>query len=237
MQRKRKCDLEAMTKKSYILVTGGSGGIGSAVCRLCPSYGFTPIIGFNINSSFAKTLAKDLGGLAVRINMDDQNSILAATHFISEEIGASGPLIGVVLGASPPPDLGTFLKISQEQLSRQINVNLFGPAVLLQWLIKTNFKKDKSGTIVGILSEAIGSENEAPVTGMGSYVVAKSALKSLLTVCSAEYPWLNVKTVSPGFTKTPMLDVFDPRYIEIIQAKAKISSPEAVAQQIMEHFV
>ena len=62
-------------------------------------YGFTPIIGFNINSSFAKPLAKDLSGLAVRINMDDQSSILAATHFISEEIGASGTLMGVVLGA------------------------------------------------------------------------------------------------------------------------------------------
>ena len=38
--------MEAMTYASYVLVTGGSGGIGSEVCRLCPSFGFTPIIGY-----------------------------------------------------------------------------------------------------------------------------------------------------------------------------------------------
>ena len=96
------------------------------------------------------------------------------------------------------------------------------------------FKKNKAGIIIGILTEAIGSQEQPPSTGMGSYIVAKAALKSLLSICSVEHSWLKVRTVSPGFTKTPMLDVFDPRYLEIIQAKKKISMPEKVAKQIIE---
>ena len=71
---------------------------------------------------------------------------------------------------------------------------------------------------------------------MGAYVVAKAALNSLLSVCLAEHPWLKVRTVSPGFTKTPMLEVFDPRYLELIQMQNKISTPEEVALLIIENI-
>ena len=228
--------MEAMTCMSYVFVTGGSGGIGSAVCRLCPSFGFTPIIGYNTNAAKAHILAKEIKGLAVRIDMSDDNSILSAVKIITKEIGTSGSLAAVVLGASPPPALEPFLKISNEQLSYQINVNLIGPNILLQTLMKSFFKKKKAGTVVGILTEAIGSEDRPPATGMGSYVVAKTALKSLLSICSAEYSWLKVRTVSPGFTKTPMLDVFDPRYLEMVHARTPILAPEGVAMHIMEQI-
>ena len=229
--------METMTQMSYVLVTGGSGGIGSAVCRLCPSFGFIPIIGFNTNAAKAHILAKETMGLAVHIDMNDNSSILSAVEIITKEIGSSGSLAAVVLGASPPPALEPFLKISNEQLSRQMNVNLIGPNILLQNLMKSFFKKKKVGTVVGILTEAIGSEDRLPSTGMGSYVLAKIALKGLLSICSAEYPWLKVRTVSPGFTRTPMLDVFDPRYLEMAHARTPILAPEEVAKQIMEQIV
>jgi len=69
---------------------------------------------------------------------------------------------------------------------------------------------------------------------MGAYVVAKAALNSMLSVCAAEYTWLKVETVTPGFTKTKMLDVFDPRYLSMLEEKNKIASPEEVAQSILE---
>ena len=72
---------------------------------------------------------------------------------------------------------------------------------------------------------------------MGAYVIAKETLKSMLSVCSAEYPWLKIRTVSPGFTKTEMLNVFDPRYLEIMQTQKKISTPEEVAQLIINEII
>ena len=99
------------------------------------------------------------------------------------------------------------------------------------------FKKDKSGIIIGILSQAIGNENQPPTSGMGAYIIAKSAMKEMLRVCSTEYSWLKVKTISPGFTKTKMLDVFDPRYLELAQSEKQFTTPEEVAQLIIKEIM
>ena len=93
------------------------------------------------------------------------------------------------------------------------------------------------GTIVGVLSKAIGSEQEEVATSMGSYIIAKSAFKSMLSVCAAEFNWLKVRTVTPSFTKTKMLDVFDERYLEILDSKKKISTPESVAKLIIDEII
>jgi len=226
--------MATVSPRSYVLVTGGSGGIGSAVCRLLPTIGITPIVGFKTNAIQANILAKELNGFSVNIDMSKNSSIERAIQVIFEGIKLSDSLVGVVLGASPPPELEPFTHISSNHLSHQFRVNVVGSQLLLKCLIKYFFRKKKTGIVIGILSKAIGSDGQPPATGMGAYVVAKVALGGLLSICSAEYPWLKVRTVNPGFTKTPMLDVFDPRYLELIHAENKITTPEEVAQLIIE---
>ena len=226
--------METVSSRSYIFVTGGAGGIGSSICRLLPTIGITPIVGFNTNATQAHILANELNGFAVNIDMASNESIEKAIQIIIEKVKSSDSLVGVVLGASPPPEIKPFKEISSDDLAHQFRVNVIGVQLLLKGLITKVFNKKKTGTVVGVLTKAIGSNGQPPATGMAAYVVAKSALNSLLSVCSAEYPWLKVKTITPGFTKTPMLDVFDPRYLEIIQAHNKISTPEEVAQLIIK---
>ena len=59
--------------RSYFLVTGGSGGIGSAICRLLVTNGIIPIVGYNSNILQAQNLAKETGGFALKINMININ--------------------------------------------------------------------------------------------------------------------------------------------------------------------
>jgi 3-oxoacyl-[acyl-carrier protein] reductase len=234
VSRYGKRNMATITSSSYILVTGGAGGIGSAICRLLPNIGITPIVGFNTNSTQAHILANELNGFAVNIDMAENNSIIKAIQTIIEKVKSPDSFVGVVLGASPPPEIEPFNNISSDHLSHQFKVNVIGSQFLLKGLIKNFFLKKKSGTVVGILTKAIGSDGHPPATGMGAYIVSKAALNSLLSVCSAEHPWLKVRTIAPSFTKTPMLDVFDSRYLEMIQAKNKISTPEEVARLIIE---
>jgi len=229
--------LDALDVRSYILVTGGAGGIGSAVCRLLPTIGITPIVGYNSNESVANTISEELNGFAIRIDMAEIQSIEKAIQIITQKIQPPHSLVGVVLGASPPPEIKPFGHVTYEDLSCQLMVNVIGTQHLLKGLIKKFFQKTKSGVVVGILSKAIGSEGRGPVKGMGAYVVAKAALKGMLSVCAAEYSWLKVRTVSPGFTRTAMLAVFDSRYLEIIENTETISSAEEVAQLILEEIV
>ncbi|MEC9415758.1 MAG: SDR family oxidoreductase [Pseudomonadota bacterium] len=229
--------MASLNSKEFALVTGGSGGIGSALCRALPSIGLIPLIGFNNNAKIAKSLAKECGGFAVKMDMRDDDSILTAIKNISTHIGDDGVLRGVILAASPAPDLIPFRNLNADLLVNQFRVNVVGSQLLLGGLIKTFFKKDKSGIIIGVLSAAIGNENQPPTSGMGAYIIAKSAMKEMLRVCSTEYSWLKVRTIKPGFTKTKMLDVFDPRYLELAQSEKQFSTPEEVAQLIIEEIM
>ncbi len=226
-----------MTYPSYILVSGGSGGIGSALCRLLPSSGFKPIVGYRGNREQAEMLALECGGFAVKLDLAHDESIAQALAQISEQLVGAGNISGVVLAASPPPDLLPFGKLTPEILSYQLRINVVGSQLLLAGLIKTYFRKTKSGVVIGILSEAMGDSSHPPVTGMGAYVIAKTALRGMLAVCAAEYPWLYVRTVSPGFTQTRMLEVFDERYLEQMQTKTPFARPEDVARLILEEIV
>lgn len=219
-----------------VLVSGGEGGIGSALCRLLPDAGFAPIVGYYSEQDQAEALAQECGGFALPLDLTDDESISQALAQLAEELGEYSKLAGVVLAASPPPDLFPFGKLTAEMLSRQFRVNVVGPQLLLSGLVKTHFRKNKSGFVLGILSKAIGDENHLPVTGMGAYVIAKSAMRSMLEVCAAEYPWLKVRTIRPGFTRTPMLEVFDERYLEMMQANAPFASAEDVARQILKEI-
>ena len=228
--------MASLNSKEFALVTGGSGGIGSALCRALSSIGLIPLVGFNSNAKIAKSLANECGGFAVKMDMSNDDSILAAIENISTYLGSGGVLRGVILAASPAPDLVPFRNLNSDLLENQFRVNVVGSQLLLAGLIKNFFKKDKSGIIIGILSEAIGNENQPPTSGMGAYIIAKSAMKEMLRVCSTEYSWLKVKTISPGFTKTKMLDVFDPRYLELAQLQKEFSTPEEVAQLIIKEI-
>lgn len=222
---------------SYVLVTGGAGGIGSALCRLLPDFGMTPIIGFYRNENEAHLLARECGGLAVKIDLSDDDSIASAIVTLESFIDSTGFIEAVVLGASPAPDLVPFTSITAEILANQFRVNVVGSQLLLSGLIKQFFRKNKAGAVIGILTQALGSDAHPPATGMGAYVIAKSALRCMLLVCAAEYSWLKVRTISPSFTETKMLDVFDSRYLELIEAQYPFSSPQEVALLIIKEIL
>lgn len=222
--------------QSYVIVTGGSGGIGSALCRLLAVNGLRPVVCYHNNKTDAEILANECDGFAVNLDLANDESIGRALAEISKGTGEKGNMHGVVLAASPPPDLLPFGKLSPEILLHQFRINVAGPQLLLAGLIKTYFRKNKSGTIVGILSKAMGNANQPPATGMGAYIIAKAALRGMLDVCAAEYPWLRVRTISPGFTRTKMLDVFDERYLEQMQEKTPFTTAEDIARLILKEM-
>ena len=45
----------------------------------------------------------------------------------------------------------------------------------------------------------------------------------MLAILAADYPWLGVATVSPGFTETDMLRSFDERFLELMRQRRAFS--------------
>ena len=216
-----------------VLVTGGTGGIGAALCRRLAAIGDHPIIGYRGDADAALTLATEIGGDAVKLDMADASSIEAAVVWMKEKKPEVSTL---VLAASPPPTLAPFGKITDADLSAQWEVNVLGVRRLVAGLAKACFRKRKQGQVIGVLSAAMGDGRKAASSNMGAYVIAKYGLQGVLAAAAADYPWLKASWVSPGFTETPMLNAFDDRFLEMTRAHApggRFATAEEVAGDIL----
>jgi NAD(P)-dependent dehydrogenase (short-subunit alcohol dehydrogenase family) len=216
-----------------VLVSGGSGGIGAATCRHLATKGVTPIVGYASGQDRAKSIAEETGGTALALDLSDNDVIDHAVEWLAS---SEHPLTTCILAASPPPVIGPFGKIDDEDMMRQWKVNVFGPRRLVAGLVKSCFRKRKQGTVIAVLTEAMGISNGMASPGMGAYVIAKYGLMGVLATANAEYPWLTATTISPGFTETEMLTAFDERFLEITrnqQPDGRFTSPEEVARNIV----
>ncbi len=70
---------------SVALVTGGAGGIGSAICRVLARDGVTVCVGYHSRETEARALAGELGGAAVFCDVTDPESVQAAVDNVLEK--------------------------------------------------------------------------------------------------------------------------------------------------------
>lgn len=217
----------------WFLVSGGSGGIGAAICADLASAGYKPVVGYHRNRDAAVSIAERTGGLPLALDMNDSAAIDSAAVTLSE----LPRLYGVVLAGSPPLCPVPFGKITPEHMLEQWQVNVLGPQRLLAELVKRCFRKHKAGCVVGILTRAMGDDVSPAASGMGAYVIAKYGMAGLLALLAADYPWLSVRSVSPGYTETRMLDAFDPRFLELQRGRVPFHTPEEVAAQVMAEVI
>jgi NAD(P)-dependent dehydrogenase (short-subunit alcohol dehydrogenase family) len=220
-----------------VLVTGGSGGIGSALCRQLATAGCRPIVGYHCNRAAAAAVAEATGGTVWHCNLADADVTARSIALLADD---PHPLTGLILGASPAPMVAPLGKIDGGELEVQFRVNVIAGFQLLQAISGTFFKPLKRGVLVGILSSAMGEGSEPTANrNMAGYVVAKYGLSGLMAVARAELPWLRVVSISPGFTETPMLDAFGERFLELMRRQmpeGRFETSDDVATGIMKQL-
>lgn len=204
------------------LISGGNGGIGQAVSEQLVSKGHIPIIGYANTQPDAEH--------AIHLDLTNKESIEKAISYLTEE---HPDLAGVVLAGSPPPKIDLFTRITDADMEQQLQVNVIGVQTLLAGLTKKIFKKNKSGSVIGILTSAMGNSTTEAMSQMGAYTIAKYGMLGTLKTLKADYKWLNVQTVSPGFTETKMLNAFDERFLDMMRAEKSFQTAEEVAQEIV----
>jgi 3-oxoacyl-[acyl-carrier protein] reductase len=100
--------------------------------------------------------------------------------------------------------------------------------------VRRCFRRDKQGVVVGVLSRAMGEGIDGAASGLGAYVIAKHGMAGVLAILAADYPWLRVRAVRPGYTETRMLDAFDERFLATQREKAPFQTPDEVASLIVQ---
>jgi len=215
------------------LLSGGSGGIGAAVAMQLAERGYRPVIGYGRNAEAAGGIAEKSGGIALPLDLTVPASIEAA---VAQLAASEDELAGVLLAGSPPPGLYPYGKIPAPEMALQWQVNVVGPQLLTAGLVRNCFRKQKRGTVIGVLTKAMGENGQGASPGMAAYVIAKYGLAGVLAALAAEFSWLRVRTVSPGYTETPMLTAFDPRFLDLQREKAPFQSAEEVAAAILSEI-
>src|SRR5882757_5021420 len=103
-----------MAMLKSVLVSGGSGGIGGALCDLLAKAGYRPIVGFAKSRAAAEAVAATCSGAVLALDLTDTNSVNAA---VAELERSTPELAGVVLAGSPPPHIGPFARIAETDMA------------------------------------------------------------------------------------------------------------------------
>ena len=215
-----------------IFISGGSGGIGQALCRRLIAAGDHPIIGYRTLSPSLTAFCDEFSIPCVALDFDQENAGAAAIEALD---ALQCRLDGVVFAASPPPVVGPFGMITELDMLTQWRANVLGPQAFLGQVLRRDFRQQKNGFVVAVLTNALPDEKSTGMGQMGAYVIAKFGLMGVLSAAKAEFPWLEIASIRPGFTETSMLDAFDPRYLQAMRAKdprGRFSAPDEVAEDL-----
>ena len=202
-----------MSKVAY--VTGGMGGIGTAICQRLAKGGFKVIAGCGPSRDHAKWLAEQeaLGYtfFASVGNVADWDSTVAAFQKASAE---HGPIDVLVNNAGITRDR-MFLKMSREDWDAVIDTNLNSMFNVTKQVVPGMVEKGW-GRIIQI-SSVNGEKGQA---GQTNYSAAKAGMHGFTMALAQELAGkgITVNTVSPGYIGTEMVRAIKPEILEKIVA-------------------
>ncbi|MDW5443349.1 3-oxoacyl-ACP reductase FabG [Polaromonas sp. SM01] len=212
------------------LVTGGSGGIGSAICRRLAADGFSVIVHANINLATAQAVAADIvaqGGQAQAVAFDvtDAAATAAALQALLED-GA----IQVLVNNAGIHDDAVFPGMQLAQWQRVLDVSLNGFFHVTQPLTLPMIRT-RWGRIITITSVAAVAGNRGQV----NYSAAKGALHAATKSLALEVAsrGITVNAVAPGIIATAMTkDRFSPEQIATLVPMKRAGKAEEVADLV-----
>lgn len=221
------------------LVTGGSGALGSAICRRLAALGHHVIVHANRNAHAAEQLAESIragGGSARSIVFDvtDADACNASLQTLLDENdageGDGGGAIQVLVNNAGIHDDAVFAGMAVERWKSVIDVSLHGFFNVTQPLVLPMLRT-RWGRIVSISSVAAITGNR----GQANYAAAKAALhgasKSLALELASRGVTVNV--VAPGIIDTGMADaVFGAEEIAQLVPMKRAGRPEEVAELV-----
>lgn len=219
-----------------VLVTGASGGIGSACARAFAAEGARVLIHYHRGEERARALSKELDGLPIAqadlTSERDVERLFAEVRAALERVD----VCAAVAGMWPSEDVPvSYLPL--ERWERTVRENLTATFLTARGFLR-EVERNGHGSLVLVGSTA-GIFGEA---GHADYAAAKSAilgglLLSLKNEIARIAPLGRVNAVAPGWTESPMtrgfVDDDSVRAVSRTMALRKIAQPVDVAAQVV----
>jgi 3-oxoacyl-[acyl-carrier protein] reductase len=216
------------------LVTGASGGIGSAIARALAAEGARVGVHYHTNRNRAEALAAEIGGVALAADLRDEGAVDALVPAAVEALGRLDACVANA-GVWPSEDVPV-ARMPLERWRATLDSNLTATFLTARAFLR-HVEKTGAGSLVLVASTA-GVFGEA---GHADYAAAKAAiayglLLSLKNEVVRTAPRARVNAVAPGWTVSPMTerDLTEATLATVTATMAlrKVAEPEDMARVI-----
>ena len=223
-----------------VIVTGGSRGIGAAICRRLADDGYAIAVNYAADATAAEATAAEIkksGGRAEAFQADVADP--AALHRLFDKAThALGPLAGLVNNAGRT---GPVVRVEEQdaaELTRLFAVNVIATILACkEAVLRLSTKHGGSGGAIVNLSSIAARLGGLP--GLGPYAATKGAVESFTKGLANEVgpEGIRVNAVAPGMIETdmsqPLLAQADARQrIEAMTPLRRVGAPEEIAEAV-----
>jgi acetoacetyl-CoA reductase len=223
-----------MSERRIALVTGGNGGIGTAICKELAENGITVIAGyFGPEKDGAEKWQSDMKeqGYDFHIVGGDVSDYGSAAVMIEEAEHRVGPIDILVNCAGITRDK-TLKRMTSQQWNDVIRTNLDSAFNMTQQVIGGMLERGY-GRIINI-SSVNGQRGQF---GQANYSAAKAGLHGFTMAIAQEtaLKGVTVNTVSPGYIATEMTKAIAPDILDSITQTIpmrRMGEPEEIAQAV-----
>jgi NAD(P)-dependent dehydrogenase (short-subunit alcohol dehydrogenase family) len=233
------------------LVTGGTRGIGAAICRSLASQGASVAAGYSGNreraEQFIKEFERDFNGPGrATVHQGNVSSPEDCRRVVQEVLDQHGRIDILVNNAGITMDKMA-MKMTVEQWNEVIAVNLSGSFYMAQPVLEHMVERG-TGRII-FVSSVIG---ETGNIGQANYAASKAGMLGLTKTLAKETSFIlaragklvdngvgiTVNTVTPGFVATEMLENVPEKVLDKIRSQipvGRLCHPEEIARVV--HFL
>jgi 3-oxoacyl-[acyl-carrier protein] reductase len=216
-------------KDKVAIVTGGASGFGAGIARRFAQEGARVVIA-DLNGEAAQTLAKEIGGMAVKADVSRGNDVRALAEAAARTYGDVDILVNNAgIGHKPQPlDM-----LPEEDFDRILAINAKSVFLTARALVP-GMKARKRGTILNIASTG----GVSPRPNLTWYNASKGWMITATRAMAVELaPFgVRVNAINPVAGETPLLATFMGEDTPAIRAKflasipiGRFSTPEDIA--------
>lgn len=207
------------------LITGASGGIGSAIAARLAQEGYLPILHYCSHGDGMEERAAELGGFSVQADLADTDAI----ECMAEQVLSKAGRVDILVNNAAISLSGLLTDITPQQRRQLFHVNVLG-AIECSRVFLPQMIRRKSGCIINISSMwgQVGASCEV------DYSASKAALIGFTKALAQEVApsGIRVNCIAPGVIRTPMLDCYDAETLRVLAEETpigRLGTPEDIA--------
>ena len=224
-------------KDKVALVTGGSHGLGKAICLLLAAEGAKVVVNYRLSSERADEVVQEIKEkydtevLSAFADVGKEDDVMAMFEKIDETFGR----IDILINNAAYCPTCQVADMTEQMWNHTLQVNLTGTFLCSREFVKRLLDREQPGRIVNISSQAAF---RGSTTGHAPYDASKGGIVSFTVSLAREVAEKNivVNCVAPGIMHTEIMDkalrTNKQKYINRIPIR-RIGKPEEIARVVV----